>query len=368
VRAGRPPGYEYQETYLFAAGTGALEHTWPGVLAGGADDLDGDGLNDLYGYSGGKLHTVRGLTPELWRRPGRWAPAWPWHWDATNIPARPRTDPVYLTLPLPKGDLDGDGVPDVLIFWPGQDSSKPPGEPEVQAYSGKTGRRLWQAHEVPDGLQEFFPGRVEKLEHAEKNEAVLRKAKPGRWRWARGDEPGRDDEWLRRFRWNAPDDPPERITSPADVEVTYCRRALPAGEPAQPLTFDFSGIDPRLSVPLPWVEPARDGWQQALGWGLVYLVALTAFAITRRWRAAVWLLLCLVLLPAVLMPWQFDGGHHLLAEECRDWSGWYWFWPFRLSLWGGDAWVTNLLFGTAVWVVLVIVWRRRRARPVRARK
>src|SRR5262249_21752024 len=54
--------------------------------------------------------------------------------------------PIYFAPPLPVGDLDGDGVADVLLFQhsglsPEERKSK---EPVLQAYSGKDGHRLWQ--------------------------------------------------------------------------------------------------------------------------------------------------------------------------------------------------------------------------------
>ena len=52
--------------------------------------------------------------------------------------------PLYFAPPLPVGDLDGDGVADVLLFRHSGSSSGPK-EPVLQAYSGnKDARRLWQ--------------------------------------------------------------------------------------------------------------------------------------------------------------------------------------------------------------------------------
>jgi outer membrane protein assembly factor BamB len=123
-----------QTTTLFSY-DGRLEHIWRHVEHVNSADLDGDGIPDLYGLHVDKagvtwLHAVRGFSPELWRRPGIWGPV-----RVKGV------SPDNLCPPLPHGDLDGDGVPDVLTFSPGWDGI-PKGP--LSAYSGKTGRRLWQ--------------------------------------------------------------------------------------------------------------------------------------------------------------------------------------------------------------------------------
>jgi hypothetical protein len=165
-----------------------------------------------------------------------------------------------------------------------------------------------------------------------------RNADPMRWRWAGVDKRDPKDSYIKHLCWNTPDGPPELLSSPEGIEMTYSRTAIPAGEADEPLTYDFSGIDPRLSVPLPWVAQAREQWLLNLGVGLACLA---------------WMLV----LPAVTMWWQFDWTHELLAEERRDWAGWYWFWPYRPSLWGCDALESDLLVAGAVWLVLWALWR-----------
>src|SRR5262249_20261305 len=107
-----------RETLLFSAETGALAHRWPDAIAAGAADLNGDGYVDLYGYDVLKngamtFRTLRGGPPEAWRRPGQWShPGFVYHGPFNEGGA------IYVALPGPDGDLDGDGVRDVLLFTP----------------------------------------------------------------------------------------------------------------------------------------------------------------------------------------------------------------------------------------------------------
>jgi hypothetical protein len=133
--------YLVSQTAIFTP-DGKLKHLWPGVQAVNAADLDGDGLPDLYGLqesrSGIRLHAIRGSPPEVWRRPGIWKPAI----GPFLVPDRLGGRVPYVTPPLPHGDLDGDGVPDVLVFRPQEAGGRT--EAPLKAYSGKDGRRLWQ--------------------------------------------------------------------------------------------------------------------------------------------------------------------------------------------------------------------------------
>jgi hypothetical protein len=395
--------------------------------------------------------------------------------------------PTYFAPPLPVGDLDGDGVADVLLFQQSGPSSGPK-EPVLQAYSGKTGRRLWQwdPAEAPeefavsecrllhcvdldgdgrpevvfayggvvvgrtngkrvrvvvlngrtgqvrwqqDGLSDdvavrgdtldlvsqgtsgrlAFVVAIEAIEDSKGDRHKIVKYRaldgasgrtirtwpqtfwpdkserpkeltsvpwpaeagrpwpqpPDRFRWGKDDRPGQDEQWLATLDPDTSDGPPSRLYSPHDQEdVTYCRR--PVDELAEPLTIDFSGIDPRLSVPLPWAMRSPQRWLPALGAGLVYLALVVGFALARRWRLGLLLLAWMVVFPAVTMWWQFDEANRLFAEECRDWAGWYWFWPDRLSCWAGWETLTNPLVGAGAWLVLWVIvrrpWRSRTAR------
>jgi hypothetical protein len=452
VDVGRP-GFDPDavgRAFLFSADTGRLAHVWPGVTAEGVADLDGDGLLDLYGRGGGKLYAIRGTTPEVWRRPGRWRPFWPF-WGVIG----PRGDheqgtqfgPIYFAPPLPVGDLDGDDVADVLLFRPSGRSpeERKSKEPVLQAYSGKDGRRLWQYdlpplydenghYGPPDGFSVSeclllhcvdLIGRPEVVfaygGSSRKSDSsfrlVILDGRTGKVRWqhdglsndatpclvsqkASGrvalvvaikapDDSQKDphDRQIVKFRaldgatgwpigtWTLKSEYLKELTpvpwpedgSPAkffrpQADVTCCRGPVPA----EPLTFDFSGIDPRLSVPLPWAKRSPQRWLPALGAGLAYLALVGGFALARRWRLGLLLLAWMVVLPAVTMWWQFDEAHRLFAEERRDWAGWYWFWPDRLSCWAGWETLTNPLVGASalfvLWVILRRPWRSRTSR------
>ena len=336
--------------------------------------------------------------------------------------------PLYFAPPLPVGDLDGDGVADVLLFQhsgqsPEERKSK---EPVLQAYSGKDGRRLWQ-YDPPHlydengnyGSPEGFSVSVCLLLHCVDldgdgrpevvfayggfsrkgwgdSRLVILDGRTGRVRWqqeglsstphlvSQGTSGGvalvvEIEEEFRALdgasgkpirTWSRKSEHPKELTpvpwpedgSPAEffrprglADVTCCRGPVPA-EP----------LNPWLSVPLPWAERSPQRWLPALGAGLAYLALVGGFALARRWRLGLSLLAWMVVLPAVTMWWQFDEAHRLFAEERRDWAGWYWFWPDRLSCWAGWETLTNPLVGAGAWFVLWVIvrrpWRSRTAR------
>jgi hypothetical protein len=121
--------------HLLAASTGRECHVLPGLSWPKPADLDGDGLRDLWGSAEGKLRAIRGETPEAWRVLGPFDPA---------------------------GDLDGDGVPDVLSR--GRSDEKDAKEqaavgPTAVARSGSDGRVLWRRPLDPSSFHQFttFP-------------------------------------------------------------------------------------------------------------------------------------------------------------------------------------------------------------------
>jgi outer membrane protein assembly factor BamB/tRNA A-37 threonylcarbamoyl transferase component Bud32 len=107
--------------YLFSAGTGRLLHKVADLPDPEALDLNGDGIPELISFhpndsqahdAGGKLLALRGRSPEAWRRLG-----------ASGEPGQ---------------DLGHDGYPSFLSLSPSTSN-----RPRVAAISGRTGRRLW---------------------------------------------------------------------------------------------------------------------------------------------------------------------------------------------------------------------------------
>lgn len=162
--------------HVLSAGTGKLEHFMPQAFDPEVADLDGDGIPDLIclQYTGqpfyrtGELYGVRGVPATVWRRFGVWQPAQDLDGDdvtdllnlqngkMTAISGRQGPilwqaavgDGTPIAPSLPEGDLDGDGTPDILVMENGNDSRSSSDQDRVavplQAFSGKTGKRLWQ--------------------------------------------------------------------------------------------------------------------------------------------------------------------------------------------------------------------------------
>jgi outer membrane protein assembly factor BamB len=180
-------------TYVLAAGSGRLEHVLPGMVHLHFADFNGDGIPDLYEYRPdqpyqanwpAKLRALRGLPPAAWQRLDRVAPAQDFNGDGiadllgNSPPANPDSSSARAgmfavsgrdgqvlwqarikgmsswggadrtaTAAPPDGDLDGDGLPDVLLFtqpgWGDPDTQAP-----LRAFSGKAGRLLWAAQDL----------------------------------------------------------------------------------------------------------------------------------------------------------------------------------------------------------------------------
>ena len=209
--------------HLLEASTGRERHTVIGLADASLADLNGDGLADLWGEVNGNLRAFRGEAPEAWRALGRFRPAvssnrkvdvvmgsvvdfdgdgiadtlngrfaelkdamddkscsqtavarsgrdghviWkavldPWeHW------LNPNCEDAYElnAFPLPAGDFDGDGTPDVIV------SKDPPNMYDasprtaatmpIQVLSGRTGARLWSAGRLPPEVDSKVFARV----------------------------------------------------------------------------------------------------------------------------------------------------------------------------------------------------------------
>jgi hypothetical protein len=427
-------GLAGRHSYLIDPGTGAVEHVWPGVTAVGV--MDGGAL---YATDGKSIFTVPPMAQELWRRPGLWR--------AQVLEANDgRYSRFYLQPPLPEGDLDGDGVADVIVFQP---SGTADTDPVLQAYSGRTGRPLWQAALLEpkdnvatsqwwcaallcrdfngDGRPEVvFQGKFRDANGSSRTVLAVLDGRTGKVLWqkpdrflthdlarfkgkqrpalvvyAHADAPGQrgsprqaldgltgevvaswDGENTRppdnielEYLWD-PEGPArpgattwQRIDHPRQesggVDLSICR-VHSKDNKAPPRVYDFSGIDPRLPVPLPWFPMADPRRVPGLALALAYLALVLACLFKRRWRSAVALLVLLAVLPligypSIDMPGLFDGLAELTGDERRDWTGWYWLWPYRLTIYRGWA----VLGNPWTWVVAAGVvaafrgWRRR---------
>ncbi len=149
--------------YNLEASTGRNVSTVVGLSRTGADDLDGDGLTDLWGEADGQLRTFRGEAPEAWRALGSFA-------------AAREFSPSVSDIVQPAADLDGDGIADALNVSPraphqtatdaiashamgpfldqgfrqvGAAANDPPGSRTAIARSGRDGQVIWKTELDP---------------------------------------------------------------------------------------------------------------------------------------------------------------------------------------------------------------------------
>lgn len=174
----------------YSSGSGRLTHESTTLDRPLVADGDGDGVDDLFCFTpryrptadrGGKLFSFRGTSPRVWRRlGGDWQAGRDYDGDGfddvvaqkmQNIPGSPslvtlsgRTGRELYRTPVETPtwggaiirpldvDLDGDGVYDLLTTdnQRGSDGETPP----ILAYSGKTGRCLWQPTFVAGTVQQ----------------------------------------------------------------------------------------------------------------------------------------------------------------------------------------------------------------------
>jgi serine/threonine protein kinase len=159
-------------TYMIEASGGRLHAVLPQLDDIRVADLNRDGIPDLYGYqspgdgptAGSKVVAIRGTAPEAWRVLGtEWQPGADFDGDgitdlidaraSEGTTARSGSDGRVLwhvkvggilktVSPLPAGDLNKDGVADVLVVdWNSPNSSS--NWLRVRALSGRDGESLW---------------------------------------------------------------------------------------------------------------------------------------------------------------------------------------------------------------------------------
>ncbi len=202
--------------HLLEASTGRELDRAMGLIRASVADLDGDGLLDLWGEAEGQLRAFRGEPPEAWRALGQFPPAWKLDYtgspnieraaadldgdgiadtlcgrlnftgDSTSEPKGSRTaiarsgrdghvlwktvlDPPWLwfwpesgrsynfaAFPLPAGDLDCDGTPDVVVQKFTDDEQaigRQLATLPLSVLSGRDGRQLWSAGPLPLGFE-----------------------------------------------------------------------------------------------------------------------------------------------------------------------------------------------------------------------
>ncbi|MFN0056586.1 MAG: serine/threonine-protein kinase [Planctomycetales bacterium] len=177
VPARSGPG-EQLITYFLAAADGRVLHILPEVSNPRTADFNGDGLLDLC-YSvdpqgAPRLITISGGAPAAWQRLGNWrtigdvdrdgiddfvsrdgvaasgADERPL-WRISGVPWSRSYGELSAPLPLPEGDLDGDGVPDLIGPATVEQSTGPNSTTfrrTISAVSGSDGHRLWVANEL----------------------------------------------------------------------------------------------------------------------------------------------------------------------------------------------------------------------------
>ena len=274
----RPP-----RVHNLVLSTGRELHSVDRLTDPAAADFDGDGLADLWGDVGGHLTAFRGEAPEAWRALGYFNTTDPTRGrslgsatpagadysgdgiadalDASNVP-NPLSDPgdgsngervavcrsgksgrllwkaaleqddsmeqVRLwSFPLPGGDLDGDGTPDVIVE---KNWHMPPVAPStraatlpLEALSGRTGAHLWKAEPLPLGFVAHGYSRIESIE----------------------------------FRVIEPHSPPELLVQHDSPFAAPGSTASPAGLSTNPHLARVSGRDGQILWDIPFVGAGK---------------------------------------------------------------------------------------------------------------
>jgi outer membrane protein assembly factor BamB len=143
IESGLPSTSSHPPTvHLLEASTGQERHALTGLSRASLADLNGDGLDDLWGEVDGELRAFRGEAPEAWRALGTFDVA-----GSTfgRIDARGVVD------------FDGDGIADTLIGLvraPVAWEEDPTGSHTALARSGRDGHVIWKI--VLDPRESWF--------------------------------------------------------------------------------------------------------------------------------------------------------------------------------------------------------------------
>ncbi len=211
----RPP-----VVHMLELSTGRELHALAGLTNPGAADFDGDGLADLWGEFRGQLAAFQGEAPEAWRALGNFHTAQTTRISGNDTLTRSFVDfngdlvadalsaglsyaaPFgsagnrtaicrsgtdgrviwksvldsddslkigrFCVFPLPEGDFDGDGTPDVIVqsdrLTPAAVQSKPAATLPLNVLSGRTGAHLFKAGPLPLGFQASGYSRIQSIQ------------------------------------------------------------------------------------------------------------------------------------------------------------------------------------------------------------
>ena len=211
----RPP-----VVHMLELSTGRELHALEGLTNPGAADFDGDGLADLWGEFRGQLAAFQGEAPEAWRALGNFHTAQTTRISGNDTLTRSFVDfngdrvadalsaglsyaapfgsagnrtaicrsgtdgrviwksvldsddslkiDRFCVFPLPEGDFDGDGTPDVIVqsgrLTPAAVQSKPAATLPLNVLSGRTGAHLFKAGPLPLGFQASGYSRIQSIQ------------------------------------------------------------------------------------------------------------------------------------------------------------------------------------------------------------
>jgi hypothetical protein len=248
-------------------------------------------------------------------------------------------------------DLHGDGEEELVFVSDGK----------VGAMGGRLQKPLWEWPLTDDlgGILDIQPAGQEHpavVVVRSNNVAYGLDGPTGRLRW-RCDGPGRPAALLPGGDSGGLPSIQFHVSKP---EITIYRQAVPVGPDGKyrppvpaPLAYDSPTADPWEIISLPWEYQGRHRMMQALVPGLACLGLLVYFALQRKWRITIGLLMCFFVIPPVIAGFELRANHKF-AEQHYAWGGWYWLWPYLL----GAPLGLTLLKSPLLWMLAWLVWLR----------